>query len=118
MLKKSTNIFMALFLLLPLLTGMSGSHGESSIVQIFFENNHPQSSFKKTCDMDDCNPHMPKCPLCPSSSSASLYLHHDTGAYLPTPISFLILLSVNTLSDQGFVKAIFHPPTSILQINL
>ncbi len=114
MLKKSINIFMSVFLLLPLLTGMSGSYGESFLVQIFLEDNHPQTSFKKPCDMDDCNPNMPKCPLCPSSGSTSLYLHNGTGAYLPTPIFFLIQLSVNTLSDQGFVKRIFRPPTSIL----
>jgi hypothetical protein len=101
---------MSILLLLPLLTGGGG------FSQMF--NNDPFSlqkpcDMKKPCDMDHCNPYMPKCPLCPSLSSSNLYLHHEAGAYLPIPISTFILLSVSTLSDQGVVKTIFHPPTSI-----
>ena len=104
MLSKALNIFMSILLLLPLLTGEVGF---SQMV-----NNYPPS-FQKPCDMDHCNPYMPKCPLCPSLSSSNLCLHHEAGAYLPIPISSFILLSVSTLSDQGVVKTIFHPPISI-----
>jgi len=104
MLKKGLNIFISILLLLPLFIGEVG----------FFQAvSHASPSFQKTCDMDDCNPNMPKCPLCPSFSSINLYLSHEPAAYLPTPVFSFILLSVSTLSDQGFVKAIFHPPTTI-----
>src|SRR4030042_1040127 len=104
MLSKALNIFMSILLLLPLLIGEVG----------FFQmvNNDPPS-FQKPCDMDHCNPYMPKCPLCLSLSSSNLYLHHEAGAYLPIPTSSFILLSVSTFSDQGVVKTIFHPPTAI-----
>jgi hypothetical protein len=102
MLKKGLNIFISILLLLPLFAGEVG----------FFQAvSNASPSFQKPCDMDDCNPNMPKCPLCPSFSSINLYLYYEAAVYLPTPTSSFIQLSVNTLSDQGFVKAIFHPPT-------
>jgi len=104
MLKRTINLFISISLVLPLFSGMAVF---SQVV-----NNHP-SSFQKPCGMDDCNPNMPKCPLCPSSGSINLYLYHETGDYLPILTSSLILVSVYTLSDQGFVKSIFHPPTSL-----
>jgi len=104
MLKKGVNIFISVILLLSLLSGTVG-------LPEMVKGGPP--SFQKTCDMDDCNPNMPKCPLCPSSGYTNLYLHDEAGAYVPTPTSSFILLNVSTLSDQGVVKAIFHPPTSI-----
>jgi len=104
MLKKGLNIFISVILLLPFLSGTVG------LQQTVKDGIH---SFQKPCDMDDCNPNMPKCPLCPSSGYTNLYLHDEAGAYVPTPTSSFILLNVSTLSDQGVVKAIFHPPTSI-----
>jgi hypothetical protein len=74
-------------------------------------NNHPPS-FQKPCGMDECNPNMPKCPLCPSFSSINLCPYPEAAAYLPTPVSSFILLSVSSLSDQGVIKTIFHPPIS------
>jgi len=103
MLKKGLNIFISTLLLLPLLTGGGG----------FFQtvNNDPPS-FQNPCDMNHCNPHMPKCPLCPSPSSTNLYFSEEMGAYLPTLTSLFILITIDNLSDQGFVKSIFHPPTT------
>jgi hypothetical protein len=100
--KRAINIFISICLVLPLFSGMA----------VFPQavNNHP-SSFQKPCNMDDCNPNKPKCPLCPSFSSTNLYLYHEAGAYLPILDSSLILICVETLSDQGFVKSIFRPPT-------
>jgi hypothetical protein len=104
MLRKILNIFISLLLLLPLFAGDVG----------FFQAvSHASPSFQKTCDMDDCNPNMPKCPLCPSFSSTNLYLYHQAAPYLPTPSSSFIFLSMDTLSDQGVIRTIFHPPTSI-----
>jgi hypothetical protein len=74
-------------------------------------NNDPPS-FQKPCDMNHCNPHVPKCPLCPSPSSTNLYFSQEMGAYLPTLTSLFILITIDNLSDQGFVKSIFHPPTT------
>jgi len=102
MLKKALNIFISILLLLPLLTGGAGF---SQMISA------DPPSFQKACDMDDCNPYMPKCPLCPSSNSTIQLFHQEAAAYLPTPISSFILISVSTLSDQGVVKTIFHPPT-------
>src|SRR4030042_6552122 len=104
MLKKGLNILIAILLILPLFTGEAG---------FFKAISHASPSFQKACDMDDCNPNMPKCPLCPSFSSINLYLYHGIGVYLPILTSSLIFICVDTLSDQGFVKSIFHPPTSI-----
>jgi len=110
MLRKVTHILISILLLLPLLTGMPGFRQLA---------NNYLPSFQKPCDMDDCdmdncNSHMPKCPLCPSSSSFIQLFHQEVADYLPTPTSSFILFTLGTLSDQGFVRAIFHPPTSIL----
>src|SRR3972149_2915462 len=101
MLKKCLNIFVSILLLFPLLTGGIGFPQTV---------NNDHISFRKPCDMDDCNPYMPKCPLCPSSNSTIQLFHQEAAAYLPTPISSFILISVSALADQGVVKAIFHPP--------
>lgn len=104
MLQRTLSIFVSISLLLPLFSG-------AAVFPQAANNNF--SSFQKPCDMDDCNPGMPKCPLCPSSSSINLYLHQETGAYLPILDSSLILVCVDTLSDQGFVESIFRPPISL-----
>ena len=104
MVRKGLNIFISILLLLPLFAGEA---------EFFQAVSHASTSFQKTCDMDDCNPMAPKCPLCPSFGSIHLYLYHEVAVYLPTPASSYIQLSVSTLSDQGFVKSIFRPPTII-----
>ena len=60
-----------------------------------------------------------KVHVCPDSPFSDLnedddYLLKEREPYLPSPTFCLLLVSVNTLQDQGFVKSIFHPPTSIL----
>lgn len=45
---------------------------------------------------------------------AELVLKTSGEPYLPAPTFCLALVSVITLPDQGFVKSIFRPPTSIL----
>ena len=112
MLRKLLNIFISILLLLPLWTGMPGSFGSGKV-------NDLQIHFQKPCDMDDCdmancNSQTPKCPLCPSPTSFAQLFRQEMADYLPTPTSSFILLTLGTLSDQGFVRAIFHPPTSIL----
>ncbi len=102
MFRTGLNIFIAILLVLPLFAGEAG---------LFRAVSHTSPSFQKTCDMDDCNPNMPKCPLCPSFRSINLFLNHELAVYLPTPVSSYIKFDVTTLSDQGFVKRIFRPPT-------
>ena len=104
MLKKALNLFISILLLLPLFTEVVGFSQP-------VDNNPP--SFQKPCDMDHCNPYMPKCPLCPSSSSMSPYLPNGTRIYAPTLTSAFNPISADTLSDQGYVKSVFRPPTSI-----
>jgi hypothetical protein len=57
-------------------------------------------------------------PVCPDSSFSDCneddYLLKEGEPYLPAPTFCLALVSLSTLPDQGFVKSIFRPPTSIL----
>jgi hypothetical protein len=110
MLRKVSHLFVSILVLLPFFTGIPG------FPQLA---NSDLPSFEKPCDMDNCdmancNPQMPKCPLCPSSNSFVQLFRQEVADYLPTPASSFILVTLGTLSDQGFVRAIFHPPTSIL----
>jgi len=102
MLKKSLVIFILVAFLLPF---FAEEDGLLRAVSSAFP------AFQNLCNMGDCNPNTPKCPLCPSSSSTKPYLCHETPVYLPTLTSSLVLVCVDTLSDQGFVKSIFRPPT-------
>ena len=70
--------------------------------------------FKKPCDMDHCKPNLPKCPLCSSPGSAVPYLGQGALNYLPPLNCSFVLVCFDTLSDQGFIRSIFRPPTSIL----
>lgn len=103
MLKATLNIFISILLLQHLFVGAAPF---SQPVD------QPYASFQKPCDMDHCNPYMQKCPLCPTSNSTIPLFHQATIFYLPAISSSFISLHEDSLSDQGFVKAIFHPPTS------
>jgi hypothetical protein len=119
LMKKASHTGISILLLIPFITGMVLPYGAgdnlSLFVKTFFNDHHPQVSFEKPCDMDHCNPYMPKCPLCPSPGSVAQFLNTEgAGAYLPTPTSSFIVITSGILSDQGVVKSIFHPPLSIL----
>jgi hypothetical protein len=111
MLRKLINILISILLVVPLLAGTPGSFGlpKDSDSQIRFQ----KPCDMDPCDMDHCTPSLPKCPLCPTSGSFLPYLSSGV-IYPPILPSSFILVSINTLSDQGVVKAIFHPPTSVL----
>jgi len=58
-------------------------------------------------------------PVCPDSPFSDCNEDDDCRLkegepFLPASTFCLALVSVSTLPDQGFVKSIFHPPTSIL----
>jgi hypothetical protein len=102
MLRKTSNILVSLLLLLPFFTGAG---------EFFYLSNNDTASFQEPCHMDQCNPYTPKCPLCPSVSSISLIFDQEGLIYLPTFNPSYIQIISETLTDQGFTKSIFHPPT-------
>lgn len=68
------------------------------------------TSFKKTCHINLSM--MPDCPLCPSLNLINCLLFYENSDNILIPVSF-ILIEKDNLSDQGFVRLIFHPPTII-----
>jgi hypothetical protein len=54
-------------------------------------NNSGEVILQKPCDMDHCNPRMPRYPLCPSSSSIVPYLHPSRAISMPSPSSIFHL---------------------------
>jgi len=106
MIKKVIHIFTSFLILLPLLTGVFVSTPLSGDI--------PIPSFKNICHIDSCNSHLPQCPLCPSSSFVNPFFHQVAGSHLPIPSSSFSLIDPSHLSNQEFVKFIFHPPKSIL----
>ena len=118
MMRKGISISLSMLLLLPLFSGTSFSSALaksfSSSTEICSSDNGASIRFQKPCDMGHCTP-LPKCPLCPSSSSIHPYLHQGAGVYLPPPHSSFIIINPDSLSDQSFVSSLFRPPISSLQ---
>ncbi len=106
--KKEVNFFITIFLLLPLLTGTLNS------IQTCEKDSFFQERFERLRPMECCSSNAAMCPMCLSSYSVVSYFPKDAGLYRPVFPSAFILLELNMLSDQGIVKAIYHPPTSIL----
>ena len=103
MLRKALNVFISALLLLSVSLATVGFSNP-------LENYAP--SFQKSCDMDRCNSNLPKCPLCPSSSSLNAYLPNSYAIYLPTIFPLFNPSIGNSLCDQGVVRVIFRPPIS------
>jgi hypothetical protein len=101
--KKFTHIFLSILILWPFFAETGG---------FAFPDNSPLS-FENVGDTNHCTNRSPVCPLCPTSGSFVPYLSSEVS-YPPTLPSSFIVLSINTLSDQGVVKVIFRPPTSVL----
>jgi len=108
MFKKGLNIFTAALLLLLLFRGTSYSH------QALDEVNFPQISVEKKCSMDCCGSRSAACPLCMTSYSIGLFFLKKAELYIPILSYSVISIDLDTLSDQGFLKSICHPPPSIL----
>jgi len=58
-------------------------------------------------------------PVCPDSPFSDCgedddYLLKEDKPSLPASAFFLTLVSMSLFRDQGFVKSVFHPPTSVL----
>lgn len=106
--KKVLKYFMPVLVLIFLFTGTSISF------QTFDAGLSSSVHFENTCDMCCCSSENPACLLCMTSNSNGLYLPKKTDLYLPMLPNSLILIDINTLPDQGFVKTIYHPPTFFL----
>jgi hypothetical protein len=113
--KRTISSFICLLLLPTLFPGVLNYAGMGSGSSPLFDlfPGKAQASFEEPCDMDHCNPYMPRCPLCPSSGSSTPYLRQVAGDYLPTITTSLVLVSVNILSDQGYITSVFRPPAFI-----
>lgn len=103
MIKKRLNHFASILLILPLLmVGLSFSPWEE----------HSFVGTQGPCDRDQCN--TSECPVCPSSCSIDPYIKQEPESYHQLVISPFTVIPPNTLSDQGYVKSIFRPPTASL----
>jgi hypothetical protein len=110
--RSSVNILISILLLAPIAGGILGSYGKAPLAQVFFKKPYPSASLEKEpCDMDECYPHSPKCPLCSSSPSIFQYVVQEIDSYLPIPTPSLLKLSTDTFSEQEFVTSVFRPPT-------
>jgi hypothetical protein len=112
--KRVFHTFIAISLLFCFITVTPSLNGE-----ILLKGHNSQARIERPCDMVHCDmdhssPNTPKCPLCPTFNSFAFYLCNGVRIDLPTFTSSFALVSVDALSDQGVVKTIFHPPTSIL----
>jgi len=112
--KRIVSTLICLLLLPTLLPGVLNYAGMGSSSSPLFDlfPGKAQASFEEPCDMNHCNPYMPRCPLCPSPGSGVPYLHQEAGDYIPTGATSFVLISINILSDQGYITSIFRPPTS------
>jgi hypothetical protein len=116
--RKPLKLSVSLLVLLPFFMGMFSFPGAITAFTPMSQppcgKTSPGPGFKKPCDMDHCKPNLPKCPLCSSPGSAVPYLGQGALEYLPPLNSSSVLVYLDTLSDQGFVRSIFRPPTSVL----
>jgi hypothetical protein len=115
--RKTITVLLSAVLSLPLIAGTFAPSDLANFLlcppEICPKDHHVEVSYQKPCDMDHCNPQTPKCPLCPSSNSIKSSLYQESEVYLPPLTSSGILVSTETLSDQGVMRSIFRPPKSI-----
>jgi len=52
-------------------------------------------------------------PDCPFSNCDDDYLRNKVEPYIPVLVPSLARVDSRTLSDQGFVRSMYHPPRSI-----
>jgi hypothetical protein len=74
----------------------------------------PVSGSQGPCDTGSNGPLMPECSHGQSFEEIDPFLHEGTEPFQPKTLSSLILIAPEAFLDQGFVRSIFRPPTSIL----
>jgi len=105
MLRKAINILLLALVILP---SLLGAHDFSQLGNI------PGSRSQSPCDTCPIDPLMPECSHGLSFEEIDPFLHEVTESYNPKTLSSLILIASEAFLDQGFVRSIFRPPTSIL----
>lgn len=112
MVKKVLHILLFMSLVLPFLAGtLAFSMDAESHSPL-----HPSAAtwFKNPYQKNPCKPLLPKCPLCYPSGQAITYPQREAVDDLPPLALSFMVMDVARLADQGFVKAIFHPPLFLL----
>jgi len=112
MLRKIVNILVPVFFLL--LIAAESFACEGGVMAASTHRDPVQLTSEHSCHEDQCDPLVPRCPLCPFWSSLNPYLPREVGNYLPPLVCSPITTSSSTLLDQGVVRGIFHPPTFVL----
>jgi hypothetical protein len=100
----SKKYYVTVCLILLLLTTIFGS------LQTYAMGSIIQNRSKDTCNEDCCDSHRKECPGCLNSNTVNIYLFYEIGAYIPKFTFFSILVDIDTISDQGVIKIIPHPP--------
>ncbi len=73
------------------------------------------SESKSPCETNQRDPGKPECPNCISfEDSTDPFLYEHTETCQVKVVSPLIPVDPEALFDQGFVRSIFRPPSSIL----
>ncbi len=103
--KKILNILICTLLILPLFSGIYSPLKAAQMGSLLLS-----AGSQKNCGMDSCSPNLPRCPLCPSSNTILPYMSQETRVNLEIPVFTFILVSSDTLSDQGVTRSIFRPP--------
>ncbi len=99
----------SILVVLVIIPSLLGAHDFSPL------GNTPGSGSQSPCDTNQCDPRTPECPNCVSlEDSIDPFIHEDTEIYQLKAVSPLIPIALEVLLDQGVVKSIFRPPTSIL----
>lgn len=105
MMKKVDWVKATVILILFLMIIIYGSY------QIYAMGNIIHNRSEDICNKDSCDFHSKLCPMC---SDTNIYLLRRSGTHLPQFTAFPILTDLDTVSDQGVIKIIPHPPPAIL----
>jgi hypothetical protein len=98
----------SILIVLVIIPSLLGAH------EFFPLENFPGSASQGPSDTDPSGPLMPECSHGPSFEENDPYLYEGTEPYQPKTLSSFITIPPEVLLDQGFVRSIFRPPTSIL----
>jgi hypothetical protein len=97
-----------ILVVLVIIPSLLGAHDFSRLGE------NPVSGSQSPCDTSPCGPLMPERSHGLSFEEIDPYLYEGTEPYQPKTLSSLILIAPEAFLDQGFVRSIFRPPTSIL----
>ncbi len=97
-------------LVLSLIIGIVNPYAE-----VYLQDRNKKScDMESSCDNESGNHQPPFCPLCPSIYSFTPYLPNGDETFFTDSVSLFITPYLETLTDQGYIKSVFRPPTSII----